>query len=123
LQEALVINTIGGIQQITEWAAYHHERLDGSGYPFHCTASELSTGARILMVADIFTALAEDRPYRKGMTKKGIVQIIKQFSDRRLLDARIVNLLFDNYDEIYSYVAKNQAIAREFYEEQYSFIH
>lgn len=118
-----MINTIGGIQQITEWAAYHHERLDGSGYPFHCTASELSTGARILMVADIFTALAEDRPYRKGMTKKGIVQIIKQFSDRRLLDARIVNLLFDNYDEIYSYVAKNQAIAREFYEEQYSFIH
>lgn len=118
-----VINTIGGIQQITEWAAYHHERLDGSGYPFHCITSELSTGARILMVADIFTALAEDRPYRKGMTKKGIVQIIKQFSDRRLLDARIVNLLFDNYDEIYSYVAKNQAIAREFYEEQYSFIH
>ena len=118
-----VIDSIGGLRQIAEWAAYHHERLDGSGYPFHCTAAELSTGARIMMVADIFTALAEDRPYRKGMTKEGIVQIIKQFSDRRLLDVRIVNLLFENYEEIFSYVSEKQAIAREFYEKQYSFVH
>ncbi len=119
----LVINTIGGLKQIAEWAAYHHERLDGSGYPFHCVAAELNTGARILMVADIFTALAEDRPYRKGMSKDGIVQIIKQFSDRSLLDTRIVNLLFENYNEIFPYVAEKQAIAREFYEKQFAFIH
>jgi len=31
----LVINSIGGLNQIAEWAAYHHERLDGSGYPFN----------------------------------------------------------------------------------------
>ncbi len=118
-----VINTIGGLQQIAEWAAYHHEKLDGSGYPFHCTAAELSTGARIMMVADIFTALAEDRPYRKGMSKDGIIQIIKQFSDRSLLETGIANLLFENYEEIFSYVAEKQAIAREFYENQFSFIH
>ena len=119
----LVINSIGGLKQIAEWGAYHHERLDGSGYPFHCTATELSTGARIMMVADIFTALAEDRPYRKGMTKDGIVEIIKQFSDRSLLDTRIVNLLFENYNEILPYVAEKQAVAREFYEKQFAFIH
>ena len=118
-----VIDTIGGLNQIAQWAAYHHERLDGSGYPFHCVATELSTGARILMVADIFTALAEDRPYRKGMSKDGIVQIIKQFSDRNLLDTRIVNLLFENYNEIFSCVAEKQAVAREFYEKQFAFIH
>ncbi len=117
-----VINTIGGLQQIAEWAAYHHERLDGSGYPFHCKADELSTGARILMVADMFTALAEDRPYRKGMSREGISQIIKQFSDRQLLDTKIVNLLFKNFDEIYSYVAEKQAVTREFYENQFAFI-
>ena len=119
----LVINSIGGLNQIAEWAAYHHERLDGSGYPFHCTATELSTGARIMMVADIFTALDEDRPYRKGMSKDGIVEIIKQFSDRSLLDTRIVNLLFENYNEISPFVAEKQAVAREFYEKQFSFIH
>lgn len=115
-----VINTIGGLQQIAEWAAYHHEKLDGSGYPFHCKADELSTGARILMVADIFTALAEDRPYRKGMSREGISQIIKQFSDRQLLDTKIVNLLFENFDEIFSHVAEKQAVTREFYENQFA---
>lgn len=118
-----VINTIGGLNHIAEWAAYHHERLDGSGYPFHCVASGISTGARILMVADIFTALAEDRPYRKGMSKDGIVQIIKQFSAGNRLDTRIVNLLFENYKDIYSYVVEKQAAAREFYEKQFAFIH
>ncbi len=117
-----VINTIKGLQQIAEWAAYHHEKLDGTGYPFHCTANELSTGARIMMVADIFTALTEDRPYRKGMSKSGVVQILKQFSDRRLLDSRIVNLLFDNYEEIFSYVTEKQAAAKDFYEKQFSFL-
>jgi HD-GYP domain-containing protein (c-di-GMP phosphodiesterase class II) len=118
-----VINTIGGLKQVAEWAAYHHEKLDGSGYPFHCTAAELTTGARIMMVADIFTALAEDRPYRKGMSKEELIQIMKQFSDRRLLDTRVVNLLFENYNEVLAYVAEKQAIAREFYEKQFSFIH
>jgi HD-GYP domain-containing protein (c-di-GMP phosphodiesterase class II) len=117
-----VINTIGGLKQIAEWAAYHHEKLDGSGYPFHCTAGELSTGARIMMVADIFTALAEDRPYRKGMSKDGIIQIIKQFFDRQLLDTKIVNLLLENYNDIFSYVAEKQAVAREFYEKQFVFV-
>ena len=117
-----VINTIGGLQQIAEWAAYHHEKLDGSGYPFHCTASELSTGARIMMVADIFTALTEDRPYRKGMSKDGVVKILKQFSDRCLLDTRIINLLFENYEKISTYVAEKQTAARDFYEKQFAFL-
>ncbi len=117
-----VINTIGGLQQIAEWAAYHHEKLDGSGYPFHCTAPELNTGARIMMVADIFTALAEDRPYRKGMSKQEIIRILKQFSDRDLLDTAVVNLVLDNFEELLSYMYKKQVIAREFYERQFSSI-
>lgn len=114
-----VVDTIGGLQQIAEWAAYHHERLDGSGYPFHCTAKELNTGARIMMVADIFTALAEDRPYRKSMKKEEIIRILKQFSDRHLLDDRIVKLLFENYEIILPQAMEKQAAAREFYEKQF----
>lgn len=117
-----VINTIGGLRDIAKWAAYHHERLDGSGYPFHRVAAELGTGARILMVADIFTALAEDRPYRKGMSRDQIVQIMQQLSDQSLLDAGIINLLFDNYNEIYPYIAEKQAVVRDFYEKQFAFI-
>ncbi len=80
-----IINSIGGIKNIAEWAAYHHERLDGSGYPFHCKADELSTGARIIMAADMFTALAEDRPYRKGMSRGEITGILTQFARKETL--------------------------------------
>jgi HD-GYP domain-containing protein (c-di-GMP phosphodiesterase class II) len=117
-----IIKTIGGIENIAEWAAYHHERLDGSGYPFHCTAEDLSTGARILAVADIFTALAEDRPYRAGMEKPEIMRILKQYSSGGLLDSRMVNLLAENYDEIGRSVLDKQAEARAFYHQQFSFL-
>lgn len=113
-----IINTIGGLQQIAEWAAYHHERFNGQGYPFHCSAGELSTGARIMMVADIFTALAEDRPYRKGMSRTGVVEILQQFSERGLLDARIIGYLFENYAEVKTYMSHKQDEARDFYEKQ-----
>ncbi len=117
-----IIDTIGGLQQIAEWAAFHHERFDGSGYPFHCTESELNTGARIMMIADIFTALTEDRPYRKAMSKNETIDIIKRFSDRRLMDPAIADLLFDNFEEISHYVTEQQIIAKDFYEKQSSFL-
>ncbi|MFH1287353.1 MAG: HD domain-containing phosphohydrolase [bacterium] len=111
-----ILKTIGGLQQVIEWAAYHHERFDGSGYPFHCKGDELSTGARIMMVADIFTAIAEDRPYRKGMSKKGIINILQSFSDRNLLDAKIVNVLFEDFDNIFTKVKEKQSITKKHYE-------
>jgi len=117
-----VINTVGGLQDIAEWAAYHHERLDGSGYPFHCKGYEISTAARILMIADIFTALIEDRPYRNGMGKDGIFNILQELSDCRLLDTRIINLLFDNFDEISSFVSEKQVLAMNTYEHQFTSI-
>lgn len=48
-------------------ASLHHEKLDGSGYPWGVPAEGLDLPARILAVADIFEALTADRPYRAGM--------------------------------------------------------
>lgn len=114
-----VINNIEGLKQIAEWAAYHHEKLDGAGYPFRREADRLDNGSRILMVADIFTALSEDRPYRNKLSQKESVNIFKEMSDQQLLDKKIVGLVIENYDEIFSYVSEKQAIAREFYEKQF----
>lgn len=110
-----IINSIRGLGNIAEWGAYHHERLDGSGYPFHCKATDISTNARILMVADVFTALSEDRPYRKAMSRKEISRILNNFSERKLMDANIISLLLDNYDVVYSRVVEKQAVTREYY--------
>ncbi|HUW70451.1 MAG TPA: HD domain-containing phosphohydrolase [bacterium] len=110
-----IINSIGGLHQIAEEAAFHHERLDGSGYPFHITGERMSVGARIIAIADIFTALIEVRPYREGMGKAGMSRIMSQMAKNGFIDYSLVSLLFDEYDSLRAYVANTQIAAKEFY--------
>ncbi len=114
-----VLNTIGGLGVIPEWAAFHHEKLDGSGYPFHISAEKISIGSRIMAVADIFTALAEDRPYRQGLDRDKLSEILQFQVDNNAIDGRIVNVLLDNYSEIQSTVKEKQQISREIFEEKF----
>ncbi len=76
------------------YAAYHHEKLDGSGYPFHLSAPDLSPGARIMAVADVFVALREDRPYRLGKELGEIEKIMYEMVLNNALDGNIVKALF-----------------------------
>lgn len=110
-----VLNTIGGLGDIPEWAAFHHEKLDGSGYPFHVDNSKISTGSRIMAVADVFTALAEDRPYRDGMQRPEIEKILSDMAIAQGLDKKIVDLLLGNYSEIWETVTEQQALAHAEY--------
>ncbi len=114
-----ILNTIGGMDQISEWAAFHHEKLDGTGYPFHVSAEKLSTGSRIMAVADIFTALVEDRPYRKGMERKEIEKILRNQARQDMLDYKIVNLLLENYEELSNRVKEQQARSMASYQDQF----
>ena len=76
------------------------DRPDDSGYPFHCKAKEIDNGARIMAVVDIFTAISEDRPYRKGIIKDEINRIFNGQAEKGFIDRRLVELLFDNYETI-----------------------
>jgi HD-GYP domain-containing protein (c-di-GMP phosphodiesterase class II) len=69
-----------------------------------------------MAVSDIFTALAEDRPYRKGMSIAGITSILEDMASRGIQDARIVKLLLENIDEISRSVGERQAQVRDYYE-------
>ena len=57
---------------------YHHERLDGKGYPEGLVGSEIPLAARIVSVADAYHALVSDRPYRKGMPVEKACAILKE---------------------------------------------
>ncbi len=114
-----VLNTIEGMEQIAEWAAFHHERLDGTGYPFHVKADKITTGARITATADVFTALVEDRPYREGMEEAKVKGILSEMARKNFLDPRIVEILLDNYDFVYEKVKECQAVAKERFESQF----
>lgn len=58
-----VLEMINGFEDITEWASNHHEKLDGSGYPYGLAADRLDFNSRILACVDIYQALTENRPY------------------------------------------------------------
>ena len=56
------------LSHVREWAAGHHELLNGSGYPKHLMAEQIPMEVRIITILDIFDALvADDRPYKPGM--------------------------------------------------------
>lgn len=86
-----ILSGIPGFEDIARIAAYHHEVPDGSGYPFHLKGSELSQEARVLRVADIFQAMAQDRPYRAGLDGEAIRAHLETLVDRGQLDAAIVD--------------------------------
>jgi putative nucleotidyltransferase with HDIG domain len=117
-----ILETIGGMPQVSEWAAFHHERLDGQGYPFGHSAKELTLGARIMGVADTTTALLEDRPYRKGMSDQKTIGILRKLVADGALDGDILDVLLKDFDTISeirqekqaAYAVKQQDIAEAF---------
>ena len=82
------------------WGAYHHERMDGRGYPFHLVEDELPLGSRIVSVADVFTALTEDRPYRTGMSGEEAFRILSDAVSQNRLDQSVVNTLYGHLESI-----------------------
>ena len=96
----LNLMNVKGFERIANWAGFHHEKLDGSGYPFHFGADILDLGSRIMAIADIYSAITEVRPYRDGMERKDAMRILKEDADRGKLDKDLVALLDERYDEI-----------------------
>ncbi len=114
------LDTIGGLDQIAKWAAFHHEKLDGSGYPFHITADKIGIGSRIMAAADVFTALIEDRPYRDGMNREKTEAILSSEAQKGSLDKNIVSIILDNWDEIHGKVKHEQQLSENMFEMKFS---
>jgi HD-GYP domain-containing protein (c-di-GMP phosphodiesterase class II) len=95
-----ILRQVRGFDTIRKWGALHHERLDGKGYPYHLTEKDLPLGSRIMSVADVFVALTEDRPYRKGMARDDVLRVLERMVQRTALDSGVVALLEARFDEI-----------------------
>lgn len=77
---AEIIRPIHFLKDITPIILYHHERLDGSGYPTGLKGDQIPLGARIIAIADVYQSLISNRPYRKAYSKKEALNIIKKGS-------------------------------------------
>ena len=85
-----ILRHIPGMEAIAEGAAFHHETLNGRGYPFRHKAARLSLGARIVAVADVFQALAQARPYRGPQPAEEISRVLGYFAANGALDPAVV---------------------------------
>ncbi|BCN30801.1 HD-GYP domain-containing protein [Anaeromicropila herbilytica] len=86
----LILQQVKGFERITEIAANHHEKLNGSGYPLHCTGDMLGQQERIMGICDIYQALTESRPYRIGMEKSDVWRIMDTMVEKGEIDAQIL---------------------------------
>lgn len=88
-----ILSEVKGLLKISKWAANHHEKLDGSGYPQGLNSKKLKLQDRIIAVADIYCALTEERPYRKPMSKEEALRIMFEEAKRSKLDAKVLKTL------------------------------
>jgi putative nucleotidyltransferase with HDIG domain len=82
-------------QEVTEFVAGHHEKLDGTGYPLGLTADEIGIIPRIAAVADIYDALSTERPYKRALSLEEAVGILRREAKGGQLDPLVVRAFED----------------------------
>jgi putative nucleotidyltransferase with HDIG domain len=97
-----ILKNISGLEEVAQWASQHHERIDGSGYPYHLQKAELSLEARIIAVADVFQALEQHRPYRGPLPAKDILNVLREEAELGKLDADVVASVEANLEQCWA---------------------
>jgi len=95
---ALVPNS-GYLDEARNLAAYHHEKWDGSGYPYGLSGEEIPLSARVMAVADVFDALVSKRSYKEPFTYEEAMKIITEGAGRHF-DPLIVDAFVSAEEEV-----------------------
>jgi PAS domain S-box-containing protein len=97
-----MLSSIRYLQPALDIPYCHHERWDGSGYPRGLKGEEIPFAARIFAVADVWDAITNDRPYRKGWSKEDALEHIRDQSgkhfDPKVVGAFLKIIDLDFYD-------------------------
>lgn len=96
-----------GLDDIRDIAALHHEKLDGTGYPFELKDSEISIEVRIVAIADIISALVDKRSYKGEFPKETVISILSDMALNNKIDSDICKIVIDKYDFIMNGVREN----------------
>ena len=96
------------VEMLRNIVEYHHELLDGSGYPAGLKGNEIPIESRIVAVADIFDAMTSRRPYKDSVENSHVYQYLRENAGAKL-DQKCVDALLKNRDKV-------EAIQLKFYE-------
>jgi len=89
-------------ENITKAVLFHHEREDGSGYPFQVKGSKIDTISKIIGIADVYDALTSDRVYKTRMTPFDTFKIMLDYGYENKMDLKILNVFLSKTAQFYS---------------------
>ncbi len=78
IKGAEVIKEVSFLKDVTPYCLYHHEKYDGTGYPFGLAKNDIPIEGRLIAVADAFDAMTSNRPYRDGMPVEKAIKLIEE---------------------------------------------
>jgi len=93
-----ILKPIAFLRGEREIVLQHHEKMDGSGYPYGIASDEISIGARVIAVCDVYEGVTSNRPYRKPMKPPEVVKLLEEQAGDKL-DAEIVAVFLEMYEE------------------------
>lgn len=99
LLENFGFDNIKYMDMLRNIAAFHHEAINGSGYPSGLAGDDIPLEARIVAVADVFDALTSKRPYKKAWSNEKAITTLKELAGIKL-DQDCVNALLDNIQKV-----------------------
>ena len=99
LLENFGLENIKFVDVLRNIAEFHHEAVNGRGYPSGKAGDEIPLEARIVAVADIFDALTSERPYKNAWDNAAAIRTIKQLSGE-ILDQDCVDALLNNMEQV-----------------------
>jgi putative nucleotidyltransferase with HDIG domain len=91
---ARILEPIPAYAEVIPIVLQHHEWYDGTGYPDGLAGDAISLGGRIFAVADVFDALSSDRPYRAGLDRSRVMEMIAQGAGRQF-DPKVVQAFLE----------------------------
>lgn len=93
----MILSQISGLEDITQWASRHHEKLDGSGYTSSLNGQVLTFEDRLLACIDIYQALLEKRSYKGDFPHSDSIDIMREMADNNKIDKGIVDDIANYY--------------------------
>ncbi len=94
---AEMIENISFLKNIIPYCLYHHEKYDGTGYPYGLKGEEIPIEGRVISVADAFDAMTSNRPYRKGMPIEVAIAELEAGSGTQF-DTECVNAMLEAFN-------------------------
>lgn len=102
LDSKIVLTALFPNTPIATWAAHHHEKLNGTGYPYGWSGEQIDLETRLLSICDIFQALCQKRPYRDRLQVSDVVEIMERMVKAGELDPPLFELLRTHAASLYA---------------------